>query len=57
MRHWVWRAVGGCCGLGLWWVVVEVTGADQDAWWAVMGRIPSVMAGMAAVDRAIARWR
>ncbi|MGW7448335.1 hypothetical protein [Kitasatospora sp. NPDC054795] len=55
MRRWVWGVVGGCCGLGLWWAVVELSGADQDARWAVMGRVPSVMAGMAAADRVLAR--
>ncbi|MFG2909956.1 hypothetical protein ACGF13_33480 [Kitasatospora sp. NPDC048286] len=56
MGRWVWGVVGGCCGLGLWWGLVEVTVADQDVWWAVIGRVPAVLAGMAAADRVIA-WR
>ncbi|MFE6050825.1 hypothetical protein ACFQ6N_08730 [Kitasatospora sp. NPDC056446] len=57
MKRWVWGAVGGCCGLGLWWAVVEVSGGDQGAWWAVLGRVWTVMAGIAAADRVAARWR
>ncbi|MEU3563130.1 hypothetical protein [Kitasatospora sp. NPDC006786] len=55
MRRWVWGAVGGCCGLGLRWAAVELSGAGQDAWWAVVGRLPAVPAGMAAADRVLAR--
>ncbi|GAA3018584.1 hypothetical protein GCM10010519_55230 [Streptomyces lactacystinicus] len=51
----MWGAVGGCCGLGLRWAAVELSGAGQDAWWAVVGRLPAVPAGMAAADRVLAR--
>ncbi|MFE4976684.1 hypothetical protein ACFRAR_31850 [Kitasatospora sp. NPDC056651] len=56
MKRWVWGVLGGCCGLGLWWGVLEVSGADHDVWWAIAGRVLSVTGGMAAADRLRARW-
>ncbi|WP_316526856.1 hypothetical protein [Kitasatospora brasiliensis] len=56
IEHWFWGVVGACCGIALWWAVVELLGGDQDAWWAVMGRVFSVTGGLAAGDRLRSRW-
>ncbi|MEV7189563.1 hypothetical protein [Kitasatospora sp. NPDC093102] len=55
IKHWFWAVLGGCCGLALWWAVVKVLGGDQDAWWAIMGRVFFVMGGLSAGDRLRAR--
>ncbi|MFE4398663.1 MULTISPECIES: hypothetical protein [Streptomycetaceae] len=56
MGRWVWGVAGGCCGLGLWWAVLEAAGAGHDAWWAVAGRVLAVTGGVAAADRVRGRW-
>lgn len=51
VEHWFRALLGACCGVVLWWAVVEVLGGDQDAWWAVMGRVFFAMGGLSAGDR------